>query len=134
MRFIAESRGLEEHMATGKQMLVAVKYELQQHPELKELTLNQFDVEDLCRAEAVDLQDFGATAEEAESVTNDLKSGSLERLSQWLGIKLVKSQKMVRNLIPGEGIRSAAGAWWTGNDTPDSIVQEIRAMRNATTR
>ncbi len=121
-------------MATGKQMLVAVKYELQQHPELQELTLNQFDVEDLCRAEARDLEDFGATPEQAACVVCDLKQGELVKLNQWLGVKLIPSEKLVRNLIPGEGIRRSAGSWWTGLDTPESIVQEIRDMRNATTR
>jgi hypothetical protein len=120
-------------MATGKQMLVAVKYELQQHPELKELTLNRFDVEDLCRAEPADLEDFGAINGQAEEIVNDLKSGSLEKLSQWLGVKLVKVARHP-NLIPGEGFRRSASMCWTGNDNIDSVVQEIRDMRYPTPR
>lgn len=116
-------------MATGKQMLVAVKYELQQHPELKELTLNQFDVEDLCRVAATELEDFGASTAQAESIVSELRQGSLVKLGEWLGVKLNKVARHP-NLIPGEGFRRAAGLLWTGNDTIESVVQEVRDMRN----
>ena len=120
-------------MATGKQMLVAVKYELQQHPDLKELTLNRFDVEDLCRAEAIDLQDFGAPLDLAAEIVSDLRQGSLDKLGQWLGVKLNKVARHP-NLIPGEGFRRTASILWTGNDTIESVVQEVRELRNPTPR
>lgn len=116
-------------MATGKQMLKAVRDALCEQPDRKELPISVFDAYDLFKLTADDLVEAGLDRPRAESICADLLQASLAQLSEWLGVK-VFSQKGQKNLIPGEGIRRTAGIWANGeNVTPESLIEELRAMR-----
>jgi hypothetical protein len=121
-------------MATGRQMLAAVLDAIKQPPKLKELRLSVFDAYDLFKLRPGDLQEFGADCQRAEAISSDLLNGSLAELSAWLDITLVKDKQKKKNLIPGEGFRRTAGIWATGNDNPDSMVEEIHRLRNPEAR
>lgn len=116
-------------MATGTQMLKAVRDFLSVHPEAKQLRLSTFDCYDLFKLKPSDLESFGVAGKRAEQISTDLLAGSLAELSSWLGVELIKD-KAQKNLIPGEGVRRTAGIWADGNDDPDSVVEEIRRLRN----
>ena len=116
-------------MATGKEMLEAVREAVRREPELEELRLSSFDACDLCKLTSSELVAFGVDPERAEQISADLMNGSLHELGEWLGLLLMKV-KHQRSLIPGEGFRRTAGIWATGNDDPDSIVEEIRQLRH----
>lgn len=120
-------------MATGAQMLTAVLDAIKLQPGLKELRLSPFDAYDLFKLQSSELQELGADPKRAKAVSSDLLDGSLAALSDWIGIKLVKD-KQQKNLIPGEGFRRSAGIWAAGNGDADSIVEEIRQLRNPEVR
>ena len=122
-------------MATGKQMLQAVLNTIQAKPELKELKLSVFDAYDLFKLRPSDLQELypAMSIDRSEAISSDLLDRSLSELSNWVGVELAKDQHQ-KNLIPGEGIRRQAGIWSAGNDDPDSIVEEIRRLRNPEVR
>jgi hypothetical protein len=116
-------------MATGKEMLEAVRHVLRSQPSLRELRISVFDALDLEKLTPSDLRSLNLSVDESERITSDLLTGSLEELGNWLGTKLVKDHRQ-RNLIPGEGFRRTAGIWATGDDDPDALVDEIRELRN----
>lgn len=116
-------------MATGKEMLEAVRDARRREPTLKELRLSTFDACDLCKLTSSQLAELGIDSERAERISADLTNGSLHELGEWLGVRLVKV-KHRRSLIPGEGFRRTAGIWAIGDDDPDLIVEEIRQLRH----
>lgn len=116
-------------MATGKQMLEAVQDAVRRRPELTELRISIFDSYDLFKLKPSDLSDMGVECEHAELISSDLLKGSLNQLGNWLGMRLIKDKNQ-RNLIQGEGFRRTSGIWANGNDDPDSIVEEVRQLRN----
>jgi len=120
-------------MATGIQMLEAVREAIKGAPDHKEFRLSVFDAYDLKKLTPSDLEALGADPKTAEAISTDLlREGSLEKLSEWLGARLVKDKDQ-RNLIPGEGFRRTAGMLANGNEspTPDEIVEEIKRMRRS---
>src|SRR3954468_15091439 len=117
-------------MATGKQMLTAVYDAIKKAPDRIELRLSTFDAQDLFKLAPGDLEEFGVDPEGAETISDDLLNGSLEKLSQMVGVVLVKDHEQ-RNLIPGEGFRRTAGILANGETTADAIVEEIRHMRSS---
>ena len=116
-------------MATGRQMLEAVLAAVERQPDASELRINQFDIGDLLKLNAVELQELGVAEEQVEQIVTDLSKEGLAELSDWIGTRLVEDKDQ-KNLIPGEGIRRTAGIWADGNDDPDAIVEEIRRLRN----
>ncbi|MBX9789819.1 MAG: hypothetical protein K2Y37_12950 [Pirellulales bacterium] len=120
-------------MATGLQMLEAVLAAVKRQPGASELRINQFDLEDLLKLNAVELRELDVADEQANRIVTDLSKESLAELSEWIGVALVEDKDQ-KNLIPGEGIRRTAGIWADGNDDPDAIVEEIRRLRNPTLR
>jgi hypothetical protein len=120
-------------MATGAQMLTAVLDAIKMQPGLKELRLSTFDACDLFKLHPSDLQEFVSDCTRAGAIGGDLLNGSLAELSDWLGVELVMDKRQ-KNLIPGEGFRRTAGIWAAGNGDPDSIVEEVRQLRNPEVR
>ena len=120
-------------MATGKEMLAALRQAVQRNSSVRELRISPFDASDLFKLQPNDLKDFGADVHVARVICQDLARRDFGKLSEWLEISIVPDTS-ARNLIPGEGIRRTAGVWATGNDDPDAIVDEIRRMRNAQSR
>lgn len=122
-------------MATGIQMLEAVREAIRQRPGITELSLSVFDAIDLQKLKPSDLEELGVDRHRAEVISADLMQGSLQELSNWLGIKLVKDKRQ-ENLIPGEGFRRSAGIWAVGDRDPDrdAIVEEIRQLRHPEAR
>jgi hypothetical protein len=119
-------------MATGIQMLEAVREAIRQRPGIVELPLSTFDVIDLEKLKPSDLQEkLGLDLQRAEGISSDLFKGSLVELSNCLGVKLLKDRQQ-KNLIPGEGFRRSAGIWNVDGEelNLDAIVDEIRQLRH----
>lgn len=118
-------------MATGREMLAAVRQAIARAPERKALRLSTFDFYDLLKLDRDALLDeFDIDRQMAATVADDLANdGSLVKLGELLGVELLKDKNQ-KNLIPGEGIRRSAGVLATDVPmTADEIAEEIERMR-----
>jgi hypothetical protein len=97
-------------MATGKEMLDAVRSHLKVHPDSKELRLNVCDTSDLCELTANDLAPLVGDTQRVAQIFRDLAQQRLESLGDLLGVKLITDPDQC-NLIPGAGIRRTEGIW-----------------------
>ena len=118
-------------MATGIQMLEAVREAIKRQPGVKELSLSMFDSTDLFELRASDLEGLGVDRERADVISADLANESFVEFGAWLGVKLIRDTHH-KNLIPGEGLRRSAGAWAVEGEELDidALVQEIRQLRH----
>lgn len=118
-------------MASGSQMLEAVQKAIKDLPHGAVFKLSGFDAKDLYKLEPEQLKAASFSDATIDEVVRELRSPhpSLNKLGAALGVRLVIDSNQ-KNLIPGEGIRRSMGIWANGDDAVQSMVDEVRMLRN----
>ena len=117
-------------MATGPEMLRALKHATASMPPGATIVLNYHDADDLCRLSIAELRDeFGYDDRTATRIAADLEQGSVKQLGQSLSLDL-RPAANVRTLIPGEGIRRAQALLKDDPQTLEEMLLELDQMRH----
>jgi hypothetical protein len=118
-------------MATGLEMLDALKSATRDLPAHSEFAVNPFDKLDLCKLTVADLLQRGFDTAIAERVVEDLNRQSVAALGTHLGLEL-KVDKKAPNLIPGEGLKRTAGALKDDPETLEEMLDFLDRLRHPT--
>lgn len=93
--------------------------------------LEKFDGADLHNLTADVLRDdFHFDPETARTVEADLRSSSLARLSQAIGVKLVVDPRSNKSVIPNAGIIRSAGAAAGEDETLEEMLEIMHKIRH----
>jgi len=111
-------------MATGKQMLDAVREKTKGLPKESVFAINPDDRDDLCKLIVPDLLSVGFDEQQAASIVEGLKQKDLSKLGKALGLHF-RIEMYRLNLIPGEGLRRAAEIL---KDHPQTVEETLREI------
>ncbi len=111
-------------MATGLEMLDALRAAIRDLPAGSDFRVNIFDKLDLCKLTLADLHQVGFDGTVAEQIMDALNRQDITALGKHLGIRL-GVDKDAENLIPGEGLKRTAGAL---KDDPESFEEMLEYL------
>ncbi len=116
-------------MATGLEMLDALRSAIRDLPCGSAFSVNQFDKLDLCKLTLDELQQRGVNGVVGEQIVAKLSHQDLTALGQHLGIRLEMDNE-AENLIPGEGIKRTAGALRDDPETFEEMLDYLERLRH----
>jgi len=116
-------------MATGKQMLDAVREKTKGLPKESVFAINPDDRDDLCKLTVPDLLSVGFDEQQVASIVEGLKQKDLSELGKALGLHF-RIEMYRLNLIPGEAARRASEILKDDPQTLDEMLREFTEIRN----
>ena len=116
---------------TGADVLRAILRLAADLPRGTPLTINKFDGRDLLELTADELRsEFEFESETAKVVEADLRSSSLERLSEVIGVDLIVDPRISKSVIPNAGIIRSAGAAADEDETVEEMLEILHKIRH----